>query len=75
MWDILENKTNVTSIPNIGLLKTATEEEWNKMSKEFILKAGKSFRSHVDTIVKKMVAILNEFTVLCLSSYFVVYMF
>ena len=39
VWGILENETNVTSHPNIGSLKTATEEEWNKMSEEFILKA------------------------------------
>ena len=31
-WGILENRTNATSHPNIGLLKTAIEEEWNKMS-------------------------------------------
>ena len=30
-WDILENKTNATSHPNIGSLKTAIEKEWNKM--------------------------------------------
>ena len=42
-WGILENKTNATSHPNIGLLKTAIEEEWNKMSEEFILKVCKSF--------------------------------
>ena len=34
---VLENKTNVTSRPNIGFLKTAIEEEWNKMSEEFNL--------------------------------------
>ena len=39
IWDVLENKTYATSHPNIGLLKTAIEEEWNKMSEEFILKA------------------------------------
>ena len=38
IWDILENKTNATSYPYIGLLKTAIEEEWNKMSEEFISK-------------------------------------
>ena len=27
IWGILENKTNATSHPNIGSLKTATEEE------------------------------------------------
>ena len=27
IWDILENKMNTTSHPNIGLLKSATEEE------------------------------------------------
>ena len=29
---VLENKTNATSHPNNGSLKTAIEEEWNKMS-------------------------------------------
>ena len=38
IWADLENKTNATSYPNIGLHKTAIEEEWNKMSEEFILK-------------------------------------
>ena len=28
---VLENKTNVTSNPNFGSLKTTLEEEWNKM--------------------------------------------
>ena len=41
IWGVLENKTNATSHPNIGSLKTATEEEWNKMSEELILKACK----------------------------------
>ena len=36
--------SNATSHPNIGSLKTAFEEEGNKMSEEFILKAGKLFR-------------------------------
>ena len=49
----IENKTNATSHPNIGLLKTNIEEEWNKISEEFILKACKSFRRHVDTIIEK----------------------
>ena len=40
---ILENKTNAISHLNIGLLKTAFEEEWNKMPEEFILKACKLF--------------------------------
>ena len=73
--DVLENKTNATFHPNIGLLKTAIEEEWNKTSQVFILKACKWFRKHVHTIIEKMVAILNKSTVLCLSSYFVVYIF
>ena len=50
---VLENKTNTTSQPNIGSLKTAVEEEWNKMSEEFILKAGKLFWRCVDTIIEK----------------------
>ena len=45
IWVVLENKTNETSYPNIGSLKTALEEEWNKISEEFILKACKSFQS------------------------------
>ena len=39
IWGVLENKSIATSYPNIGSLKTAIEEEWNKMSEEFILKA------------------------------------
>ena len=50
MWGVLENKTNTTSDLNIGLLKTAIEEEWNKMSEEFILKTYKSFRRRVDAV-------------------------
>ena len=42
------------------------------MSEEFIWKACKSFRRRVDTIIKNMVATMSKFTVLCLSSYFVV---
>ena len=57
IWGIL--KTNATFHPNISLLKTVIEEEWNKMSEEFILKACKSFQRRVDTIIeqKKMVTI------------------
>ena len=45
------------------------------MSEEFILKACKSSRKCVDTIIekKKMAGILNKFTVLCLSCYFIVF--
>ena len=60
------------SHPNIGLLKTIIEEEWNKWSDEFILKASKLFRKRVDRIIKKMVAILIKCTVYC-QSYFFVY--
>ena len=52
IWGVLENKTNATCHPNIGLLKTPIEEEWNKISEEFILKACKSFRRCVDTITE-----------------------
>ena len=72
IWDILENK--MQPHPNIISLKTTIEEEWNKMSEEFILKSCKLLRRRVDTIIeKKMVAMLSKLTVLCLSSYFVVY--
>ena len=50
---VLENKTNATSDPNIGSLKIAVEEEWNKISEEFILKAYKSSRRRVNTIIEK----------------------
>ena len=53
IWDILANKRNATSDPNISSLKTAIEEEWNKMSEEFILKVCKLFQRHVDKIIKK----------------------
>ena len=66
--EILENKTNATSHPNIGSLKTAVVEEWNKMSEEFILKTDKSFRRRVDAVIKKTTIILRKFTFLCLSS-------
>ena len=74
IWSVLENKTNATSHPNIDVFKSAVEEEWNKMSEEFILTVFKSFRRRVDTKIekKKKVAILNKFTVLCLFSDFVV---
>ena len=71
LWGVLENKTNATSHPNISSPKTAMEEEWNKMSENF-LKTCKLFRRCVDTIIEKMLAILSKFTVLGLS-YFVVY--
>ena len=41
IWDVFENKTNTTSRANIGSLKTAIEEEWNKLSEEVILKGIK----------------------------------
>ena len=53
IWGVLENKINATFYRNIGSLKTAIEEELNKMSKEFILKTRKSFRRRVDTITEK----------------------
>ena len=54
IWGVLENKTNATSHLNIGSLKTAIEEEWNKMSEEFILKACKSFWRCINTIIEKL---------------------
>ena len=53
IWGVLENKTNSTSHPNIGSLKTAIGAEWNKMSEEFILKPFKSFRRRVDPILER----------------------
>ena len=72
IWGVLENKTNTTSLQIIGLLKTVFGEEWDKMSEEFILKACRSFRRWVDTIIEmKSCNIKTDFTVLCLSSDFV----
>ena len=51
-------KTKQIQLPNIGLLKTAIKEEWNKMSEELILKTCKLFRRRIDTIITKMVAYL-----------------
>ena len=65
----LETK-KATHHPKIGSLKTAIEEEWNKMSEESIFKAFKSFRRPVDTI--KMATILSKLTVFCQSWNFVV---
>ena len=65
VWGVLENKTNATSEPNIGSLKIAVEEEWNKISKEYM--TSESFRKCVDTMIEKMVAILIKVTVLYLS--------
>ena len=62
MWGVLENKSNATSHPDIGSLKTAIEEEWNEMSEEFILKAYKSFWRRVNKILEKKAAILSKFT-------------
>ena len=45
IWGVLENKTNVTSNPNIGSFKTAIEEEWNKMSEEFIFMHANRFEN------------------------------
>ena len=66
-------KTKQTQL-HIGSLKTAIEEEWNKMTEEFILMACKSLRRRVDMITgKKMAVILSKFTVLFLS-YFIIYL-
>ena len=52
----LENQTNAAYHLNIGSLKTAIEEEWNKTSEEFISKA--CWYNNW-----KKVAILSKFTV------------
>ena len=53
IWGVLENKPDATSHLNFSSLKTAFEEEWNKMSEEFILKVSELFRRRVDTIIEK----------------------
>ena len=45
--------SHATSHPNIGSLKSAIKEEWNKVSEELILKACKSFQMCVNTIIEK----------------------
>ena len=62
----LENKTNATSHPNIGLFK---EELW-KMSEKFISKVCKSFWKNVNKITEKMVAILSKFFCVYLFFFF-----
>ena len=52
MWGVGRKQTNATSHPNIVSVKTAIEKEWNKMPEEFILKACKSFRRRVDTMIE-----------------------
>ena len=71
IWGDLENETNATSHPNIGSFKTAIEEEWNKMSEEFILKACKSFQRRVYTIIEKNAAILGKNLQFCLVYLFI----
>ena len=51
-WGVLENKTNATPIQILVRLRLLLRKEWNKMSEEFILKACKSFRRRVDTIIE-----------------------
>ena len=50
LYDVIESKTNTTSHPNIGSLKTSIEGEWNRMFEVIILKVCKSFQRHVDTM-------------------------
>ena len=71
IWGVLENKTNATPHPNIGLLKTAFEEKWNKMAEEIVFRACESFWKRVDSILKEWWPYWVN--VLCLSSCFVVY--
>ena len=56
---VLESITNAASHPTIGSLKTDIEEEWNKMSQEFILKACKSLQRHVDRIIEMDIILSN----------------
>ena len=35
-WSVLENNTNATSHARTASLKSAVEEEWNKMYEEYI---------------------------------------
>ena len=51
IWGVLENKTNISSHPYIGLLKTTIEEKRNKMSKEFILTECESFGRLIHTTI------------------------
>ena len=70
IWGVLENKTSVTSHPNVDSFKFVIDEEWNKMFEEFILKACKSFRRRVDTIIEKNCCHFEKIYCLCPSSYF-----
>ena len=59
MWGVLENKTNETSYPNIGSLKTAIEWKW-KMSEEFFECMQIVSKVGWYNNLKKMVAILRK---------------
>ena len=63
LYEAFGNKTNATSHRNIDSYQTAIEEEWNKISEEFILRAYKSFRRCVEIINEQMATILVGFFV------------
>ena len=42
---------------------TATDENWNKMTEEFLLNVCKSLRRRVDALIKKIVSILSIFVI------------
>ena len=53
IWGVLENKTNATFHPNIGSLKTAFEEEWNKCMKNLFWRYANRLEGiFIDTITK-----------------------
>ena len=52
IWGVLKNITNAITHLNIGLHKTAIEEERIKMSEKFIWQTCKSFRMRVDTMIE-----------------------
>ena len=66
IWDVFKNKTNATSHPNIGSLKTAIVEELNKMSEKYNLQASKLFRSHVNNWKKIWSYFVNLLFCVCL---------
>ena len=72
IWRILENKTNATSIQILVCIRWLLRRNGIKYLKNLFWRHTNCF----DTICeKKMVVIMSKFTVLSLSSYFVVYLF
>ncbi len=52
MWGVLEQTTNKTSHSNISSFKAAIEEEWGKMTKDFVVKSCAAFWCRVEAVIE-----------------------